>query len=562
MSALRQDDVSIVNSAPDLVDCFANFYSALFSAEDVDRVSQEELLSKLSARLSADQKEVCEGALSVDECFSALKGMAHRKAPGNDGLPMEFYVNFWPVLGADLMRVLNSCFVNRRLSKSQRRGVISLSFKKGDRLDPRNWRPISSLNVDYTIASRSIAGRLLKVLHVVVDKDQTCGVLGRFIGENVAYLRDVVDYVSQVGVPCAILSLDQEKAFDRVDWSFMKATLSVMGFGPSFISWIDLFYSGSQSTVNVNEHVSSYFSLSRGVRQGCPLSPLLYVMVAEVLACNIRSYPDINGLSLPASVVPLPRLSQCADDTSVVVTSDDAITATFDVYDLYERGSGAKLNLAKYKGLWLGAWNGRTDAPVAIEWGSVKVKILGVFLGPFASEEDNWRPRITAVRNVLSSWRQRSLSYRGKALVINALALSRIWYVASVIHMPQWVLGELNKAVFNFFWNGKPDLVTRDVIAQPPSNGGFSVINIQLKVWALLLQWVKRFSLSPSTWVSFFSFWCGQGFAASPVQVLSSPSRFPGSGGLRFSILLSCLLGGLLVVLSCAVVACFVLAVV
>ena len=139
---------------------------------------------------------------------------------------------------------------------------------------------------------------------------------------------------------------------------------------------------------------------------------------------------------------------------------------------------------------------------------------------------------VTAVENVLSSWHQRSLSYRGKALVINALALSRIWYVASVIHMPQWVLRELNKAVFNFFWNGKPDLVTRDVIVQPPSCGGFSVVNIQLKIWALLLQWVKRFSSSPSTCVSFFSFWCGQGFAASPVQVLSNPSRFPGSGGL------------------------------
>ena len=196
------------------------------------------------------------------------------------------------------------------------------------------------LNVDYKIASRAIAGRLLKVLHVVVGKDQTCGVPGRFIGENVAYLRDVVDYVSQVGVSCAILSLDQEKAFDRVDWSFMRATLSSMGFGPSFIGWIDLFYRGSQSAVNVNGHVSSYFSLSQAVRQGCPLSPLLYVMVAEVLACNIRSHPDISGPSLPGSAVPLPPLSQYADDTSVVVTSDDAITATFEVYDVYERGSG------------------------------------------------------------------------------------------------------------------------------------------------------------------------------------------------------------------------------
>ena len=264
LSALRLPDGSIVNSSQDLVDCFADFYSSLFSADEVDLLAQRELLSNVSARLSAEQSASCDGELSVEECLLALKGMAHRKAPGNDGLPMEFYVKFWDVLGSDLVRVLNFCFRNNRLSKSQRRGVISLSFKKGDRLDPKNWRPISLLNVDYKIASRAIAGRLLKILHVVVDKDQTCGVPGRFIGENVAYLRDIVDYASLTGVPCAILSLDQEKAFDRVDWDFMSDTLATMGFGPSFIGWIDLFYRGSQSAVNVNGHVFLFFFVAWG----------------------------------------------------------------------------------------------------------------------------------------------------------------------------------------------------------------------------------------------------------------------------------------------------------
>ena len=129
-----------------------------------------------------------------------------------------------------------------------------------------------------------------------MDKDQTCGVPGRFIGEKVAYLRDVVDYSSPAGGPWAIISLAQEKPFDCVDWGFMRDTLFTMDFGPSFISCIDLFYRRSQSAVNVNGHISSYFSLSRGVRQGCLLSPILYVMVAEVLACNICCHPDISRL--------------------------------------------------------------------------------------------------------------------------------------------------------------------------------------------------------------------------------------------------------------------------
>ena len=96
-----------------------------------------------------------------------------------------------------------------------------MSFKKGDRLDPRNWCMISLLNVDYKIASHAIAGRLLKVIHLVVNLNQTCGVPGRYIGDSVAFLRDVVFYASLSGTTVPILSLDQEKAFDWVDWGFL-----------------------------------------------------------------------------------------------------------------------------------------------------------------------------------------------------------------------------------------------------------------------------------------------------------------------------------------------------
>ena len=139
----------------------------------------------------------------------------------------------------------------------------------------------------------------MKVIHLVVNKDQTCGVAGRYIGENVSLVRDVVQYTMSTGFPAAILSLDQEKAFDRVDWGFMKATLSAMGFGPAFIAWVSLFYHRVQSSVNVNGYLSPFYYLSRGVRQGYPLSPLLYVLASEVLAASIRANPRISGLSIP-----------------------------------------------------------------------------------------------------------------------------------------------------------------------------------------------------------------------------------------------------------------------
>ena len=183
--------------------------------------------------------------------------------------------------------------------------LITLIFKKGDRLEHKNWRPISLLNVDYKICTRTVAGRLLKVLHHVIHPNQTRGVKGRFIEENVALLRDIVDFTSETGQPAAILSLDQEKAFDRVDWDFLFKTLDHMGFGPSFVKWVRLFYNDIRSAILVGGYRSGFFFPSRGVRQGCPLSPLLYVISIEILAAALRSCPDILGLKAAGLAVRL-----------------------------------------------------------------------------------------------------------------------------------------------------------------------------------------------------------------------------------------------------------------
>lgn len=114
--ALREDDGTIVSSPMDLCRVLSNFYSCLFSAVPTDLSVRSTLFDNLTSSLDGDQAALCEGLLSVSECYAALKGMARSKAPGSDGLPMEFYLKFWHVLGADLVAVLNSCFVSGSLS--------------------------------------------------------------------------------------------------------------------------------------------------------------------------------------------------------------------------------------------------------------------------------------------------------------------------------------------------------------------------------------------------------------------------------------------------------------
>lgn len=128
------------------------------------------------------------------------------------------------------------------------------------------------LNVDYKLCARTLAGRLHK-LQLVIHPDQTCEVHGRYIGENVALLRDIVHYVNECNLPAAILALHQEKAFDRVDWGFLLTTLDHMGFGPSFMSWVKLLYSNIHSVVLINGYTNSPFWPSLVCVKGVPCHP-------------------------------------------------------------------------------------------------------------------------------------------------------------------------------------------------------------------------------------------------------------------------------------------------
>ena len=205
-SALRKEDGTIASSISDICSAWSSFYSS-FSAEPVDTGEQDHLLQHLESTLSDEASMSCDGPLTEDELLAAVRGMARNKAPGLDRLPLEFYLSFWSLLAPDLLSVLNFSFRHGHFLMFLRSGVITLLFKKGDRSNPANWRPITLLNVDYKICARALAARILKVIHHVVGPDQTCGVPGRFIVENVALLRDLAHYCEVTNFPATIPGL-------------------------------------------------------------------------------------------------------------------------------------------------------------------------------------------------------------------------------------------------------------------------------------------------------------------------------------------------------------------
>ena len=292
--------------------------------------------------------------------------MNTNKSPGPNGLTVEFYRKFWDVLSPHLVRVYNACFEAGKMCKSMKTSNTRVIFKKGDRKSLKNWRPISLLNVDYKICSKAISVRLSKVPEFIANPDQTCSIPGRKISSNLHALRDILDHIEHTGETGILVSLDQEKTFDRVNRTFLLNLLTRLGFGPTFRDWIKAFYSGANMRVVVNEWLTEPIPLGRGVRQGDSLSPMLYILCVETLACKIRLCPQIQCFLLPGAKGLQYKVGLYADDTTSLVRSVHSLAMLFHIISIYERGSGAKFNVSKTEAMWLGAWRSCTDNPFGL----------------------------------------------------------------------------------------------------------------------------------------------------------------------------------------------------
>ena len=210
-----------------------------------------------------------------------------------------------------MVESFNYGFKHGQLNITQKQGIISVVPKKRkNRLYLENWRPISLLNIDYKIAAKTIAGRISNLLPKLFSEDQTGYIKGRYIGQNIRMIKDILR------VSSLAIFIGFKKAFDSVDWNFLSNTLEAFNFGPQLKRWITTFYNGCSSCVINNGHASEFFSLQRGVRQGCPLSGILFTLCAEILANVIRNDDNIHGIkimvrNLSSSSMPMIQPPSC-----------------------------------------------------------------------------------------------------------------------------------------------------------------------------------------------------------------------------------------------------------
>ncbi|KAJ4926953.1 hypothetical protein JOQ06_014695 [Pogonophryne albipinna] len=249
-----------------------DFYCDLFTSEYTEDDGGFNLFCRGLPTVSEETNKELDGPLTEEELCEALRSMQRGKAPGIDGLPPEFYKTFWDFLKEDLMDLFNESFNDSFLPLSCRRAILTLLPKKGDLQEIKNWRPVSLLCTDYKLLSRALSSRLRKVMDQVVDRTQTYCVPGRSIVDNVSLIRDILEVSGSLGFDTGLVSLDQEKAFDRVEHRYLWKVLERFGLSPGFIAKIKVMYVNIESVLKINGGLSRPFNVTRGIRQGCSMS--------------------------------------------------------------------------------------------------------------------------------------------------------------------------------------------------------------------------------------------------------------------------------------------------
>ena len=221
-------------------------------------------------------------------------------APGPGGFGGGFYKLFWKYLKGVVVGAIGEIYESKELPLSQRLGIIAL-IPKSDK-DPRfikNWRPLTLLETFYKLISATLANRIKPVLNTIIGHHQKAYVPGRYIAECTRNTYDLFSYAKTNNLPGMMLLIDFEKAFDSVDFGFLVATLEMFGFGEYFVNWIKIILGCNLGTnfrgvTVVNGNISTPFNISRGCRQGDPISGYLFILVMEILALLLKKNKNIK----------------------------------------------------------------------------------------------------------------------------------------------------------------------------------------------------------------------------------------------------------------------------
>ena len=484
-----------------------DFYRHLFRSKEPNPDSMKEYITSTNTPvLDSTLKEELDSEFSIGEIDAVYTKLKNNKSPGWDGLTAEFYKTFW----GNIRTILHSCYVesisNGSLSPSQRIGILTLIPKPkppAELVYIKNWRPITLLNIDYKIFTHVIKNRILRSLPHIISNVQSGFQAGKSTCDNLILMYLALEhFINNPEEEALLLQVDFEKAFDSVEHKFLFETLDFLGFGESLIRLVKVAFHGCMDYANINGHLSEPIYISRGFHQGSPLSPILFLLVAQIFTRKIENNPKIEGIQINGVDI---LLSLFADDTDLFLrASIICLEAVILELTAFGEHSGCKCNVEKTICIPLGRakhninlMNHISDKKYGPDFVQNKFTALGINFANSLSipeiMEVNYEARITKAKSWVSIWNRRDLTLMGKVTIIKSLIYSQFSYLAIPLIKPSdSLIKTIDTLTFNFLWGCKRDKVKREVIKGTISEGGLGLFDFSEFLISLKLTLIKK----------------------------------------------------------------------
>lgn len=530
----------LVTAAEDLCRIGRQFYCNLYTPDPVDDASIAAILSSLpdSARIKEEDHAALLAPISPDEISNVLDMTPLDRAPGMDGFPFELY----DFLLADerlmdlLCRIMNAALQEASIPASWQQTCMILLYKKGPPSSLGNWRPLSLINTDAKLFTKIITIRLQRHLDTLIGPRQTGFVPGRLISDNGMAMQNLLEHCKRANIKGAGILFDQEKAYDRVHPVYLRAVMTKMNIPDQLINAVCALFFDTHVNLNINGFLAEPFTQQRGLRQGDPLSPLLFNLAFEPLLRAISGSPEISGVQMCDSphADPLTDMAY-ADDLAGFIQSATEWDALKAILDTYSRASNARLNLQKTVAFSL---NGvmPPDLHRALQADQVRLHTTEedqalVYLGyPIAlstQQRNNFFDTMyQAIKRCIGLYSGRQLSVLGRSHIANSLLLSKLWHVVSV-HVPTqtWirkVQGAVKKFVTPF--NPAPPWST---LCRSKQEGGLGLVDIGAQCAALQLRKIQSLCSDSKSFLTPLLLDTFRGYTSgAPLAVFNDPVRY------------------------------------
>lgn len=478
-------------------------YAALTAAPQVQQTARQAVLQAVAQHSqcldTAAAARLGAAAVTVEEVISAISRTAPGKAPGLDGVPGEFFRRCREQLAPLLAALYTAIGTTQRVPVGFLDGVILPVLKPaGDAADPAAFRPIQLLNYEYRVLAKILANRLLEVAGDVVHPAQSAFLQHRHIGDSIRLLQLLPALLHEEKRMAVVVFTDFAKAYDTVDRNLLYDVAAALGIGDGFIGWMRVLLSDTMTCATVNGFRSPFCRCEAGVRQGCPLAPLLYLFVGQALLCFLQQ----RGIGIVAATQQL-TATQYADDAEAFLLSLADIPTFMACMDDFAKASGQCLNPTKTRLLHVGQQPTQAAVPggTAPALGDLQVvakaKSLGIFFDQHGKSSVNWDGRMEIVQHRMQNISRISkLSAFGRAFAANAYALSTLLYAAQYSgHLPAEVTDKLSKWTAALIDAGlgpdddlrRPPGIPGDCMAAHPTRGGFGLLPVHhhlLSRWA------------------------------------------------------------------------------